>query len=281
MTGIRKLPLILATLLGLVVALSPAVTAAHADDLSYYLPPGEVLWLGASEEEIAEAREAEQPTPLRAMLLNRENEQAYDRGHILLIPELGTHPLQSSAIRHWYQGMPAYGWYTYALQSPTMQVNEFAWDVSNSERYPQAEDISELHQAMRERLELAFGEMNRTAGPTIMIAEGVSAALISDLMARGEIPPVDAFVALGAHYPQWQLNHELATTTAQLNVPVLDLVPAHQHEWISSTHARRQQQAQRHQHPAYRQRKLSHQRVGEQPRYLLHQLYGWLRSEDF
>lgn len=254
---------------------------ANADDLAYYLPPGEVLWLGASADEVAEASQNEQPAPLRMLVLARENEQYYDRGSMLLIAELGTHPMQSLTMQKWYQGMPHYGWDTYAVQPPTSQVIEFAWQEEGNQRYPQGSDVSTLRDAMRERLSLALDHAALQPGPIVVVAEGVSAALITDILAQGTFPQVDAFVALGAYYPQWQLNQALATTTAQLHIPTLDFIPQHSHSWIADNRARRNQQARRHQHTSYRQRELLTTRAAGEPRYLLHQLYGWLRSEDF
>lgn len=264
-----------------VLALLSMPAAAHSDDLAYYLPPAEVIWLGAEQSDIDTAIENEQDIPLRALMLHRENEQAYDRGNLLLVPELGTHPLQSAVLRHWYQGMPAYGWYTYGLQSPLQQVHDFTWDQEFGQRHSAANDISSLKDAMRERLELALAHVEQTSGPLVLISEGVSAALIIQLLHQGEMPQVDAVVLLGSYFPQQQLNSELATQTAQLRIPVLDMIPAQQQPWVAEQQARRVQQSQRHQHPSYRQRVLSSQRIAEQPRYVLHQLYGWLRYEDF
>lgn len=257
-----------------------SVAMATSDDLAYYLPPGEVVWLGASDEEVSAAAADDQPAPLRMLMLARENEQSYDRGSLILIPELGTHPLQSMPIRHWYQGMPAYGWYSYAIQPPTAQVIEFNWQNDSDQRYPEGADVTPLRDALAERLALALDHAARQPGPIILIVQGVSAALVTDLLAQGGYPQVDALILVGAHYPQWQLNHELATTTAQLRIPVLDFIPQHSQSWVQQSDTRRAQQAQRHQHPSYRQRALQTTRSVDS-RYLLHELYGWLQSEDF
>lgn len=275
---LRRFSAVLALCLGFTTI---GTASATADDLAYYLPPGEVLWLGASAEEIAEANQNEQPAPLRMLVLARENEQYYDRGSMIFMAELGTHPMQSLTMQKWYQGMPHYGWDTYAVQAPTSQVIEFSWQAHDNERYPEANDVSTLRDAMLERLTLALAHAEVQPGPIVLVAEGVSAALITDILAQGTFPQVDAFVALGAYYPQWQLNQALATTTAQLNMPTLDLIPQHSHNWVADNRARRSQQARRHQHTAYRQRELLTTRAAGEPRYLLHQLYGWLRSEDF
>lgn len=254
---------------------------ASADDLAYYLPPGEVLWLGASAAEVTAAAQNEEPAPLRMLLLAKENEQYGDRGSMIFIAELGTHPMQSLTLAKWYQGMPAYGWQTFSMQPPTSQVFEFNWQHEGDQRYPEASDIGILLDAMAARLTLALNHAANQPGPVVLVAEGASAALVTDLLSTGEYPQVTALVTLAAHYPQWQLNQALATTTAQLSIPTLDLISQRSHSWVQDNSARRSQQAQLHQHPSYRQRQLLNSHTRGQPRYLLNQLYGWLQSEGF
>lgn len=254
---------------------------ASADDLTYYLPPGEVLWLGASAEEVATAVQNEESAPLRMLLLAKASETYDNRGSMIFITELGTHPRQSLTLSQWYQGMPAYGWDTFAMQSPTSQVLEFNWQQDSHQRYPEASDIGMLLDAMAARLRLALAHAASQSEPIVLVAEGVSAALVTDLLSSGDYPQVTALVTLAAHYPQWQLNQTLATTTAQLSMPTLDIIPQRSHTWVQDSSARRSQQAQQHQHPSYRQRQLVSNHTNAQPRYLLHLLYGWLKNEGF
>lgn len=244
---------------------------ANERDLDYYLPPGEVVWLEQNDSQY--------------LLLRKENQQASDRGRLVLLPEIGTHPYQSSAVRTFYQGMVDYGWYTYALQSPTANIQDFNWQANTATgRYPEPTEgvTQDLIDNLQDRLEQAIAySTNDHTGPLVVVAEGISAALLVDLLAAGQFAEIDALVVHGIYYPQWQLNQALATDLAQLPIAVLDLTPGHSNSWVQETTARRQQQAQRHRHISYRQRLLPRGTHAEQPRYLLHQLYGWLQSEDF
>lgn len=251
--------------------------SAQADDLTYYLPPSEVVWLSADAAAVQTADAHDQATPQRILMLQRENEQAADRGHLLVVAELGTHPLQSSLLRHWYQGMPAYGWHTYAMQAPLLQINDVEWNAEIATRYSPANDIQFLLDAMRARLVLALQHIEQAEGTLILISEGVSGALITQLLHQGEFAQVDALVVVGSYFPQQQLNTTLTTQTAQLKLPVLDIIPARQQPWVAQQSKRRVQQSQRHQQPSFRQRVLVAQPVATQPRYLHHELYGWLR----
>lgn len=249
------------------------VSGAATSDLAYYLPPGEVVWL------TADTQSSDESNP-RYLLLERENHLAYARGSIVLIPELGTHPYQSTTIRTLYQTMNEYGWSTFALQPPTIQVSDISWQEENGERYPAGNYPEEIRTQFVQRAELAFAHARQQSGALVVISEGVSAALLTDLFASGELPAPDALVVSGIYYPQWQLNRELATTLAQLPIVTLDLAADGVNRWVSDTHELRRQQAQRHQHIGYRQRIIPSGRHAEQPRFLSHTVYGWLRYED-
>lgn len=259
----------LSHIFALATLLAPVTLAAN-NDLDYYLPPGEVVWLGEGDT--------------RVLLLEQENKQAFDRGSILHIPEWGYHPYQSSAIRSLYQNMPDYGWQSYALQPPTQPLDNFRWQTDEDVRYPDPvadEELAKLRAQLRERVELAYAQTSLIAGSFIIVAEGISAALLTDLFSSNELPLPDAFVVYGIYFPQWQLNQQLATSLAQLPVPVLDLSPRDGNDWVTQAASRRQQQAQRHQQINYRQRIIPGGTHAQQPRYLQHQLYGWLRHNDF
>lgn len=251
--------------------------ASAASDLAYYLPPGEVVWLRPDNGQDSDDEQDE----VRYLLLERDNHLAYDRGSIVLIPELGTHPYQSTTIRTLYQSMNDYGWYTYALQPPTVQVTDILWQEENGQRYPSGLFPADLQSQLAERLRLALEHARQQPGALIIIAEGVSAALVIDLLTEDAVPHPDALVVSGVHYPQWQMNRTLATTLAQLPIVTLDLASGGVNRWVEDTHELRRQQAQRHQHIGYRQRILPAGRHAEQPRFLPHTVYGWLRYEDF
>ncbi|RUO27905.1 hypothetical protein CWE12_13300 [Aliidiomarina sedimenti] len=248
--------------------LASSASFASQNDFEYYLPPGEVVWLEDDDD--------------RYLLLEKENEQAYDRGRMILLPDVGTHPLQSSAIRALYQSMIGYGWYTFALQPPTTDIGSFTWQAEDAyERYPEPATVEPLKDALRLRMNAALTHTAEHTGALVVVAEGVSAALLADLMAEGEFAQIDALIVHGVYYPQWQLNQALATTLAELRIPLLDLAPGDGNSWATDTNSRRQQQARRHNHLSYRQRILPAGRHAEQPRYLQHHVYGWLQSEDF
>lgn len=273
------------TLWLLAATLSPVLcTAAQSDDLAAYLPPDQVQWLTPNESvdlaDVQSGANANQSQRKRVLLLQQENLLAEERGSLLLIPEIGTHAFQSSVIRHWYLGMPAYGWNTFALQSPMLQVNDFEWDANFGERYSPANDISSLLGEMRTRLALALGHIAAQDNKLVIVAEGVSGALLAHLLSDAEFENVAALVLIGGYFPQYQLNRELAVHTAQLNIPVLDIIPAHRHLWITEHTLQRAQHSKRLAQPSYRQRVLASQRVQEQPRYLLHELNGWLKHEQ-
>lgn len=264
----------------MIACMTPLLQAeAHTDDLAAYLPPQEVHWLMPGSDA---SDDHSQKSGARVLLLRQENRLPEARGNLLLIPEIGTHPLQSTVLRHWYQGMPAYGWTTFALQSPMLHVNDFEWDRHFGERYSPANDVSSLVADLRHRLDLAFEHIAAPDQKLVIVAEGVSGALFVHLLHNtNEFDRVAAVVLVGSYYPQYQLNQELAVQTAQLDIPVLDIVPARAHSWVSEYALNRTQQAKRLAQPSYRQRVLVSQPVQQQPRYLLHELQGWLKHAQF
>lgn len=254
----------------LLLLASLSALATTADDLAYYLPPEEVVWLGDGDT--------------RVLMLQQENQQAYDRGSLVHIPDWGMHPYQSDVIRRLYQELPQYGWQSYALQPPTYSLHDFTWQQESEARYAAAvEDgaLQPLREQMQMRAELAFDQARQTPGALVVIAEGMSAALLTQLFARGELPLPDAFVVHGIYLPQRELNRALASDLAQLPFPVLDLATHGGNFWTRDGAGRRQQQAQRHQHSGYRQRTLNAGQHSQQPRHLAHHVYGWLRYHDF
>lgn len=244
--------------------------ATSADDLAYYLPPEEVVWLGDDDN--------------RILLLQQENQQPYDRGSMVHIPDWGQHPYQAPVVRQLYQEIPEYGWQSYALQAPTMALDDFVWQEQADARYAPAvedEELQPLRAEMQLRAELAFERARQTPGALIVVAEGISAAILTQLFNRGELPLPDAFVVHGIYLPQRELNRDVATDLAQLPFPVLDLATSGGNFWTRDGASRRQQQAQRHQHSNYRQRDLTAGQHSQQPRHLAHLVYGWLRYHDF
>ena len=304
-----------------VIATTPHAVA-QIDDLAAYLPPHEVHWLtpggvaasindgvdaevsGSARFTVTDAQTADakvsaanaaiaehlnHSSTSRILLLQQENRRPEKRGYLLLIPEMGTHPFQSSVLRHWYQAMPSHGWTTLALQSPLLQVTDFEWDANFGERYSPANDISMLLADMRHRLLLALEHIATQDGQLVVVAEGVSGALLVQLLTSPEFDNqgahefdrIAAVVLVGGYFPQYALNRALALKTAQLDIPVLDIIPARAHAWVTEQALNRSQHSQRLAQPSYRQRVLASQPVHLQPRYLLHELQGWLKHEQF
>lgn len=251
----------------------PTVAFSQANDLDYYLPPGEVEWVDDSTL-----------TDQRYLLLHKQNQLSYVRGLIINIPDWNMHPYQSPFIRELYQAMPEYGWQSYALQPPNSDLTATQWQAETDTRYPAPmsnDELAQLRQPLLQRLTQTLRHVVDKPGFRVVIAEGVVAAFLIQLYAAEAIPTPDAFIVIGPYLPQWQLNNALAAQLASFSFPVLDLQPADGNAWSLSTAAERVIQARRLQHTGYRQRMLPRGAHGTQPNLLKHHVYGWLSYEDF
>jgi len=261
----------------LALLMAPLTHAAQEDDLAYYLPPHEVVWLGTNEN-------TEESSETRYLMLYKEGETSFSRGVALTLPNWGTHPLQQTYPALLYRQLPFYGWESFALHAPTRSLLNFNWDQENQTPYPDpvsAEALGELKDLLLARVQLAFEHIGEAQGFRLIIAEGLTAALLVDLIEAGEIARADALILISPYYPQWQLNRELSEKIAQLRIPVLDIQQQDAIHWSVEEAARRQQQARKFQHTGYRQRTLN-RASNRQNHALIEQIiYGWLNYEGF
>lgn len=263
----------IAALLLILCSLWPSLANGQTSDFDYYLPPGEVLWVEDSDN-----------NEHRYLLLHKQNHRSYVRGLMLHIPDWNTHPYQSPFIRSLYQSMPDYGWQSYALQPPNTDIAAGPWQVEENTPYPNPINeatLAELRQPLQQRLIQTLLFLERQPGLRVVVAEGVVAAFLIQLYATEGIPTPDALIVIGPYLPQLQLNNALAEQLASFSFPVLDLQPAVANSWSLATAANRAKQAQRLQHPGYRQVNLPVSTGQVQARHVSQIIYGWLSYEGF
>lgn len=263
----------IAALILLLGCLWPVFASGQTSDLDYYLPPGEVIW-------VADSDTSEQ----RYLMLYKQNHRSYVRGLIMHIPDWNMHPYQSPIIRALYQAMPEYGWQSYALQPPNTDIAAGPWQANENTPYPSPiseEALTDLRQPLQQRLTQALAHLEPEPGLRVVVAEGVVAAFLIQLYAAQAIPTPDAFIVIGPYLPQLQLNNALAEQLASFSFPVLDLQPAVANSWSLATAANRTRQAQRLQHPGYRQVNLPPSTGQVQARQVQQLVYGWLSYEGF
>jgi len=255
---------------------SSVAAQSTEDDLMRYLPPGEARWLEVDQN--------------RYLLLERQSLQAVNRGVVIHLSEWNTHPLSSAVVRPLYQELPTQGWTTFALHPPTTPLHtDMLQFPAVDERYPEPvgdETLTALRTQLRDRLQPLMTELTDYSGFVILVAEGMTAALLTDILrtdlaaGTGLVNPVqpDALVVINPYLPQYSLNQNVATQLASLPLPVLDITTATANSWAIQTQQRRKQFAARDQHISYRQKSL----YGEPaPSRLLNQLVGWLRYQGF
>lgn len=265
-------------LLGLCCAYFWLFIPAHAEpnDLAYYLPPGETQALNWAVEG--------SDTIEQYLLLHQENQRPFNKGTVVLIPNWGLHPYQSSIIKTLYQALPQYGWESYALHPPTQDIQSFQWQLPSDKQFPEAvpkDVIQPLFSQIEARYLASLKHTEDNLGLRIVIAEGITAAFLIELFNQEKLPHPDALVVIAPYFPQWQLNQALPKQLASLPFPILDLQPEDAVHWSQETFKHRQIQTERFSHASFRQRRIPREPHAQQPHILAHHLYGWLKYEGF
>lgn len=245
--------------------------SASASDLAYYLPPENTQWVEPEGDDVS---------PF--LLLTQASEYAVGSGIVLFISEWGLNPLQSPFIRALHKQLPHYGWQSIAFSPPNIDMHMINWRHLGETAYP-SESLNDqlplLKSPLQQRVTQAFGHLAAEPGLRIIVAEGMSAGLLIQLLQINAIPHPDALVVVSPYLPQWQLNNALPTQLAALPFPVLDLQTIDGNSWSTSTAEARVMQARRAHHTGYRQHTLPRTPVLEVV--LPKQVYGWLKHEGF
>lgn len=261
----------------LLLLLSPSVNASE-DDLERYLPPDETRWLEQGEN--------------RYLLLERESLRPMTKGVVIHLPAWDSHPLQRPMIRHLYQELPKQGWTTFALNPPAITLDtDMLQFPAIDERYPEAvsdETLNPLRDSLRQRLLVLFDELEEYQGFIILVAEGKTAVLLTDIVntdlatqsgIAATISP-DALILLDAYLPQYALNKQFARQLASSQLPVFDLITDNQNTWVQEHPEYRSLLAEQQQHISYRQQHIQGSNAAAQ-RQLLQAVNGWLRYQGF
>lgn len=244
---------------------------AQGQDLEFYLPEHEVVWLQQDGQEA------------QYLAIQLHKQQPLRQGKMVFLPEWGLHPYQSSLIRTLYHAMPSYGWDTLALQAPTFDLSQISWQEEQERMYPSGnqEAIPLLAQTLLPRLQAAQDYKQHQPGFTLVVAEGITAGVLTHLYTEGTIPLPDAFIVINGYFPQWQLNRSYTQQLANLTFPILDIQSSTSNSWSYSQAQQRQTEMNITKHPAYRQLIVKDWPSMEENEVFIQQVYGWLRSERF
>ncbi|MEE2024118.1 DUF3530 family protein [Alkalimonas mucilaginosa] len=244
------MPSVASMTLSLMLFYSQAVVAQPIpnwlpDDLKRQLPEWEIQQLGDS-------------TPL--WVLHREAMTPFVQGTLLLLPDPSQHPASPRHINFLRQAMNQHGWTTLALLPDATATTDQA-----------------ALAALRQQLHLVLEQSDWQQGHLVVLAQGYSGYLLSQLEWTTLPRQPEAIVFLSSYHPEPANNRELAQRIAQLSMPVLDMAHDTDHLHISQTFEIRRQWGQKQANLLYRQRLLTgypELEISQQRMYK--EVYGWL-----
>ncbi|MDP4527643.1 DUF3530 family protein [Alkalimonas delamerensis] len=244
------MPLNLYKVLLLVFSLSAMPCSANdwlSQDLQRFLPEWEQQVLTQGQQSL--------------LVAHRQAMTPYQQGTLLLIPDPTQHPASPRHINFLRQHMNQHGWKTLAILSNH-------WQQQSSEM---------AKQQLEQDLMLVLTEPEWQSGHLVVLAQGRSGSLVSQLDWSRQPRQPDAMVLLSSYESEPTQNRALAKRIAQLSMPVLDLAHHQDHQHIAATFELRQQWSRQQANLLYRQRMLTGKPELETTQQLLYkELYGWL-----
>jgi hypothetical protein len=196
------------------------------------------------------------------LALYRKALTSYTKGTVILVPDWTEHAASPDHINLLRQQLNEYGWHTLAIMPPDIALSEPSF----------AEE--DYRQQLTERLMASIAQTEPQSANLVIIAKGSSAALLNQLFAEDQLPAPAAFVMLGAYLADVQLNRELASYIAALDI-------SHQRDnrFATANLELRQQLTERSLKTQYRQRQLTGTFYdADTHAWVLKEITGWLQS---
>lgn len=204
------------------------------------------------------------------------------KGHALLFADIGSDPERSPRIRTLRHSLNELGWHSWAVVPPP-QPQRAPWispprtanpapasdagattspatiNPESADEWLASTDSAQALQQLREQLAAQLTRLREETdeGFVIIIAEGMSAPLLAEVLAAGDGGKIDALIVLGPYLPLAKLNLAVGDTLAAVQVPLLDLVMAEDHPLARHSSDGRRTAAKLRYLPHYRQRQLA------------------------
>ncbi|MGY5451966.1 DUF3530 family protein [Agarivorans sp. MS3-6] len=201
-----------------------------------------------------------------------EEQTPQKRGTALLLPDWGRSPSDARGIDALRQALPDIGWETGAIlpPQPSKNIMQSGGDL---------EQLANYKLQLKAVLETAKQTQQEQFGFQVIIAQGVMGAWLVELLAEQQIPAPDGIVLISAYYPDKNLNIHLATQTALLAIPVLDIYADDYNQWQASASKQRLIATNKNQKFNYRQTLLpATADTAPNSATLNKTVYGWFSS---
>jgi hypothetical protein len=228
----------------------------HKSDLTWQLPAEEITELLAGDTSF--------------LALKRAAFTAKAKGTILLIPDWSQHAASPNYLNLLRKEFNDYGWHTLAIAVPDAPFE------------PDNTALDGYKKQLQQRIEVAMSMALTENSTVIVVAQGSSAALISQLYADKKLQEPRSLILLEAYLPQPEQQRSLALAIAKQQIPTLDLMQQQGNQQVAAQWQLRKQLAKQQQKLLYRQREISGLIAqSETQQRVFKEIYGWLSYQGY
>lgn len=228
----------------------------HKSDLSWQLPADEITELLAGDKSF--------------LALKRAAFTAKVKGTILFVPDWSQHASSPKYLNLLRKEFNDYGWDTLAIAVPDAP---FENDTPSLDSYKEQ---------LQQRITVAMTSIMTENSTVIVVAQGSSAALISQLYADKKLQEPQSLILLEAYLPAADQQRSLPLAIAKQQVPTLDLMQQQGNQQIAAQWQLRKQLAKQQQKLLYRQREISGLIAqAETQQRVFKEIHGWLSYQGY
>lgn len=228
----------------------------HKTDLNWQLPAEEITELSAGEKTF--------------LALKRSAFTAKTKGTILFIPDWSQHATSPKYLNLLRKEFNDYGWDTLAIAVPDAPFND------------DSASLTQYKDQLQQRIEVAMTSALAENSTVIVVAQGSSAAMVSQLYADKKLQEPKSLVLLEAYLPTAEQQRSLPMAIAKQQVPTLDLMQEQGNQHVAAQWQLRKQLAKQQQKLLYRQRQINGLIAqSETQQRVFKEIYGWLSYQGF
>lgn len=228
----------------------------HKADLTWQLPAEEITELLAGDKSF--------------MALKRAAFTTTVKGTILLIPDWSQHASSPKYLNLLRTAFNDYGWDTLAIAVPDAPLSD------------EAAALESYKQLLQQRITAAMTSAMTENSTVVIVAQGSSAAFISQLYADKKLQEPQSLVLLEAYLPQAEQHRSLPLAIAKQQVPTLDLMQEQGNMQVAAQWQLRRQLAKQQQKLLYRQREISGLIAqAETQQRVFKEIHGWLSYQGY
>lgn len=248
--------LVILMLLALHLQAAESMEDLHKADLNWQLPAEEITELSAGEKTF--------------LALKRSAFTAKTKGTILFIPDWSQHATSPKYLNLLRKEFNDYGWDTLAIAVPDAPFND------------DSASLTQYKDQLQQRIEVAMTSALTENSTVIVVAQGSSAAMVSQLYADKKLQEPKSLVLLEAYLPTAEQQRSLPMAIAKQQVPTLDLMQEQGNQQVAAQWQLRKQLAKQQQKLLYRQRQINGLIAqSETQQRVFKEIYGWLSYQGF